>query len=191
MGVDTCIYLEGDVKVQDVAEVIGIFAGLKPYRYDHDDAWGNKDCWWTKVDGVEVKAGIVSCAEIIITAPEGETLVDGEESHWVLYHFEPSDKESYMRLVMPRSTPFWIAVGKKLVKFFGGKMDYNDCDEKRVDYRAKKPRRVNCPQDGKEWEDFQTEMLNLKPVTVADLKAAQKYAAYEVPLPGEKEVEKV
>ena len=50
----------------------------------------------------------------------------------------------------PPSTAFWIAIGKGLVDFFGGKLDYNDCDEKDVDYR--KPARKDIhAEDGDEW----------------------------------------
>jgi hypothetical protein len=80
---------------------------------------------------------------------------------------------------MPRSTTFWCAIGKGLVKFFGGKIDYNDCDSKKVDF-SKKPfsDRINCPSDGKPWQAFQEKLWNLLPLTSKDFEGFKGKIAY-------------
>lgn len=171
MGVDCRILLPPDARIRDVADVIGILAGLNP---EWDDSIPS-----VSVPGATAKpSSLAECAEITIVSKNGEFLVDGETSHWLLFHWEPSE-ESGMHLLMPHSTAFWIALGKKLVSFFGGSIDYNDCDSKDVDYRAKKPRRRNNPTVGKPWDDFQKAMFNIKPLTEKDLEKAEKYAAYK------------
>ena len=81
------------------------------------------------------------------------------EGQYVLYHFE----SKHGRLLCPPSTRFWKAIGLGLIKFFGGKIDLNDCDEIDVDKVARKRYRNN-PEDGEEWDRFQRRILNLKPL---------------------------
>lgn len=60
------------------------------------------------------------------------------------------------------STSFWQAVGKRLVDFFGGSVDFNDCDDIDVDY-SKEPGStdVNAPTSGEHWENFQKRILEV------------------------------
>ncbi len=95
----------------------------------------------------------------------------------VLYHYEPSEIDG--RLLMPPSTCWWIAVGRRLVDFFGGALDYNDCDDKDINFRRpKKSRKMNAPEDGKPWYAFQERMLIVKPITEKEIQAMVKHAAY-------------
>ena len=106
--------------------------------------------------------------------------LDGYEGHHVMFHGEPGDGcHGKYRLLMPRSTPFWIAIGTKLIQFFGGEIDFNDCDSKGMDLKRKKPRKWNDPSNGKSWQDLQKDMWGLKPIAKDDLVAAAKYASYD------------
>ena len=80
-------------------------------------------------------------------------------------------------VMIPPSTPFWIAVGIGLCKFFGGKIEYSNVKLK-FDKTYRKPRAKNNPTDGKPWCDFQKDMMSIKPLTMKDLKTANKVAAY-------------
>jgi hypothetical protein len=65
------------------------------------------------------------------------------------------------------------------VDFFGGKVDYNDCDSKGIDYRKReRPNSENCPSDGKAWDDFQRRIAAVKPLTDKDFKRAARAAGY-------------
>lgn len=168
MGVDTLIRLPADVRIRDVSIVIGILAGLKPEQ--HSLCGSSYSC---SVAGVETKSSsIPECADIEINGD----LVDGEKNHHVMFHFEYKAS----RLLMPRSTAFWIAVGRRLIQFFGGSMDYQDCDSVETNYRRKSPRKDNSPEGGKPWHDLQDAMLAIKPITKDELIKCDKWAAYRL-----------
>ena len=42
-------------------------------------------------------------------------LVDGQTLHHVAFHFEDSQHSLYSRLLIPPSTPYWLAVGRGLL----------------------------------------------------------------------------
>jgi hypothetical protein len=178
MGVDVRIMVNARARIRDVADVIGILAGKQPYKRDFDGF----DGWSTEVDDVEYKPSkhMAECAEIMIRSSQEQPLVDGHKNHWVLWHWEPSEKY-HCHVMQPPSTPFWIAVGKGLVDFFGGKLDYNDCDSKDIDYEARgRVRLGEYSEDGIGWEKLQNAKLNLKPITMADMKKMDKHAAYDL-----------
>ena len=184
MGVDTKVLLSGDVQIREVGKVLAILAGLPKNRRVLDER-SNPGAWYVDITDISKTTprltyhsvdGVPSMVEIILKGK----MVDGEESHIVSYHFEPSDgkREHGMRLLYPRSTPFWCAIGKELVKFFGGWIDYNDCDLTEVDFRARYPKLRNCPSEGKPWQAFQQKMWNLQPITVKDMQAVRKLTGY-------------
>lgn len=172
MSVNTHIYLPCDVRFDDVANVMGILAGLdaRLVPFDATKPWKG---WYVKVDGVDWRQSHTP-RMCIIELESAYEQADGQSSHEAFYHFENPDGS---RCVSVGSTPFWIAVGRGLVKFFGGRMTYQDTTDK-VDFRAKKPRACNSPEDGRPWCDFQKAVLAVKAVTKAELRAAAKLAAY-------------
>jgi len=95
----------------------------------------------------------------------------------VTYHFEPDNGAG--RLLLPRSTPFWIALGVRLVDFFGGTVDYSDCDSVDVDYQvAAKSALDNGPTDGEAWNVMQQRIIDLKPLSRQEIEAAAAFASY-------------
>jgi len=44
----------------------------------------------------------------------------------------------------------------------------------------KKPRKSNCPEDGKPWRDLEKDKLNLKPISIKDIKEASRLAGYKL-----------
>lgn len=166
MGINCRIMLPDRIRVNDVAEVMGALTRLPVMKQFFQ---GQDRDWSVRVEGIKVQPSSISeCCEIQWITPDNER-------HFVLYHFEPS--EVVGRLMMPRSTAFWVAVGKRLVDFFGGELDYNDCDRKSVDYRRK--RRTDCmPNDGKAWDRFQERKLKITPITDEEYADAAKHAAY-------------
>jgi hypothetical protein len=173
MGVDCKTYLPPNVRIRDVANILGIAAGLKPHMYQSEQF---SDSSWAEVNGVSVSgSGIVTLANIDLRGD----MVDGMKHHFVSYHFEAS--HSGDRLLMPRSTAFWIACMKRLVDFYGGRIDFNDCDDTDVDYEVPpKSNEENCPEDGDEWDDFQKRVLAVEPVTKAEMEYLDGVAAYKL-----------
>jgi hypothetical protein len=165
MGVDTRIYLPPDVRVDDVAKVLGIIAGLKPSWHT-----SSPTCRWVTVPGVEVKPTTVPrMPEIHL---RGKMV--GDDWITVTFHYEPDGDP--MRLLLPRSDAFWIAAGRKLVRFFGGHMMYQDIDDK-VNYQALRPRPANNPSTGQPWRDFQEDMMRVRPLTLKQIKQFAHHAA--------------
>jgi len=165
MGIDTHIYLPNDVRLHDVAQIMGLLAGCKrsneKYRI---------------VEGVTYRM-VPSIPEMPIIHLENENgLIDGAKVHEAYYHFEMDDAN--YRLIGVRPTRFWIAIGYKLIEFFGGHIDINDCDNKECNKRFKNPRKHNNPDDGKPYEDFEKAMRDIEPLTDKDL-ANIKDALYD------------
>lgn len=107
-------------------------------------------------------------------------MIDGTFGHIVLYHFENSSSTKYSRSIIPRSTAFWCAVGRELVKFFGGSIQYQDWkDLRNSTLYFPKPRHRNNPEDGTAWTSFQEAMMNIKPLTKKHIERAEKVAAYK------------
>lgn len=156
------IILPGNIRIKDVANVVGIAAGFKPYKKNI-----SKDGWATYVDGVTIKTehspGLASF---------------NFDGRFVLYHFESSDYPG-CRLLNPSSTSFWSMIGHRLVDFFGGRVKYDDTTEDRFDYQVMpKQDSLNCPTGNNEWYVFQQRMLDVEPITIDDLKSI-KGAAYD------------
>lgn len=178
MGVDTHVRLPHGVAIREVAEVIGILAGLKPAKHALERSQGDK--WFVSVDGAKAvgNVNIPEMATIELNAPKGSTLVDGLVSHRAFYHYE-SEQPKGARLLSVRATPFWIAMARRLVQHFGGEVVYSDCDDGKANYKCKCPRVPNYPTDGEPWQRYQEEVFNLKPITKAEIQKARKWAAYD------------
>lgn len=173
MGVDCQIRLPGNVKVGYVSEVIGISAGLTAFM---SPLSGCKGATHVTVPDVKVvgNLAIPTCCDIALTGRS----IDGQVNHNVLYHMEPYGGG---RLLMPRSTAFWISIGIRLVDFFGGSIDYQDCDDIDEDYAVEeKTDLMNCPEDGEEWQDLQNRIFSLKPIGKKELNRCDKLAAYKI-----------
>lgn len=172
MGVGARITLPGFVCLRDAADVLGILAGAVQERGTLNNTDG---AWYVHAADVETKPSgdtLPECARIHLNF----TAVDGHDKHFVLYHFEWGHDGT--RGLMPRSTPFWLAVGKGLVDFFGGQLDYNDCDDEDVDYEV--PAQIqyaNLDSDAR-WQRFQEAKWALKPVSREDMDAMAAHAAY-------------
>jgi hypothetical protein len=174
MGVDMRVRLPNNVRVRNVAEVMGAYAGCTPVKsFFRGDSKGG---WHASVPGAKVTTtSLPEMAQITIDCP----MVDGQTSHFCFYHFEPESGSG--RLMLPRSTAFWIALMTKVVDFFGGELDYNDSDDSECDYSVpEKTVDENSPQDGEAWYNFQNRVLNIKPLTKEEWEAADKHAAYKI-----------
>lgn len=171
MGIDIRITLPGDVRVDDVARVMGVLAGLPAEQY----SLGSSPSIFVRVKRATVEnTTFPDMAQIVLSGQ----MVDGDIAHFVNWHFEGN---GFDRICFPPSTAFWIAVSRGLVDFFGGKVDYQDCDESEVDYQRDYHLSLvsNCPTDGPEWDAFETRILNLTPITAEGLEEARTFAAYK------------
>tara|TARA_Y100000310_G_scaffold343303_1_gene450278 strand:- start:449 stop:1126 length:678 start_codon:yes stop_codon:yes gene_type:complete len=164
MGVNVHTKLPADVRLEDAADVIGILAGLPIIN----------DASYLRVDGVKVQGAANGTAmpQIAEMYFRG-AMVDGEIDHFGLWHFEgPGGTRSFN----PASTPFWIAICRRLVDFFGGELVYYDISDSLCDYR-KIPRFSNDVEDHYGGDDLffrmQERKRNLKPITLEELADAE------------------
>jgi hypothetical protein len=84
MGVDMRVRLPNNVRVRNVAEVMGAYAGCTPVKsFFRGDSKGG---WHASVPGAKVTTtSLPEMAQITIDCP----MVDGQTSHFCFYHFEP------------------------------------------------------------------------------------------------------
>ena len=180
MGVNVHTKLPADVRLNDAADVIGILAGLPI----------NEESGYLLVDGVRINSvdggkregkyfgGMPGMAEMHF---EGD-MVDDEDLHFGLWHFEGSGGT---RFFGPRSTPFWIAICRRLVDFFGGELVYYDISGSLCDYR-KIPRFSNDVEDEYGGSDLFLRMAerkrNLKPITLEELADAESEVIEKKPI---------
>lgn len=174
MGVNCRILLPPAARIYDVADVLGGLAGLQVKKRKTNP-------WATYVLGVDCRSypgkGLEAYALISLRPEIRKDLVGGSRCHECMYHFEGGPKGE--RLLMPRSTAFWIAVGKGLVDFFGGTLDFQDFDDKYSDYKKPMVADIHA-EDGNEWDRLQNRKLNVKPITWQQLKAADQHASYKM-----------
>ena len=165
MGVDAKIFLPPQVAVHYVAEAIAIAGGAQWEKSVLRD-----DLEVVSVPSLELKpSSVITLAEIRFH----DSIRN--QPHWIAYHFEFGGKGE--RGVMPRSHPYWLAVGKKVVDAFGGRIDYADCDDSSNDYEAP----VRWPEgweDGPGYQALQAILRSITPVTDEDIRAMEEYAAY-------------
>ncbi len=144
MGTDCKIYLPGNVRVRDVANVVGIALGA--------------EAQWQGSDGATWV--IVPDAAVHPSMPEMSSIVT--RGRRATYHFEVSRPNVGRREVMLGAGTDATRVARVLVDFFGGFADFNDCDETDRDYeQPDRPDAENCPEDGAEWDALQARIWAL------------------------------
>ena len=128
--------------------------------------------------------GVQGVKAVTTTQPEMAEIkvsgapVFGGRDVGLFYHFE-GEESGYRRCLMPRSRAEWIALGRRLADFFGGKVDYDDSDGVGYDYEV--PPRTdteNCPEDGRPWKALQARIHALAPLSKAEIQACQDSATY-------------
>jgi len=166
MGCDCNIYLQGDALSHDIMSVLGILLGFEKTKesFSHRlefDYVGVKDVAYGYSDGnnhkIFAKAGLSTPQHFTIEILNNPL---DKEWHMLNCHFQ------YKQLLLSGgSSNFWKTVGTELVKFFGGYIDYNDCDETEKDFSAPCPRiEGNTHEDDPAFHSFQEELWLLKPI---------------------------
>ena len=162
MGTDCSITFPPRVRLNDVADVIGILLGAEVAK---EPLGGHDGAYYAHVEGIKVKGceSPAECATITF------------ENRWFLYHFEFGDFGE--RGMLPRSTARNIAMCKRLADFFGARVDFNDCDLTEVDYFVEEQPDINA-SDGAAWQRLQDRKLAVLPLTDGEVAACEKFAAY-------------
>lgn len=172
MGVDTKLSLPPNVRVDDVADVIGVLRGREVELMALDQT-----SIVARVRGVEVKgsASIPQMCTIIIWLPS----VVGEEAVADSSYFFHFECRGGRREMSARAMAANIALFKAVAEFFGGIVDYNDCDDEDADYIVPdKSDDENHPDDGEPWNSLQQRIAKVKPLKRSQIKACQALSAY-------------
>lgn len=173
MSTDTEIRLAPAARLGDVANVIGILLGCEKRL----EPLGG-DSFSCRVDGIKFSKidSLPECVSIHITPKTGVPRT-------ILYHFEYGgvSKGGYYtkiwRGMMPSSTAVNIALGVGLVKFFGGEVDFNDCDDTDIDFKSPECKDIRA-NDGVPWDTLQRRMFAIEPLSELEIKKYSKVAAY-------------
>ncbi len=182
MGVDCRIYLPGNVRVHNVCQVIGKLVGLPATRHNVDThppgfvrvpnavLKSTDDPAWVRMT-FSILASVVACKWA------------GADTFWLAYSFECSHGSD--RILLDRSNAFHIALFKGLAEFFGGRVVYNtgaarsehepSCDY----YIPNRGDARNQPAYGALFWNLQQRIMDLKPLTEEDFKAADHWAVYK------------
>ena len=160
------IYLPNDVRFDDVCSVIGILLGHErngvalddEHSYCHVSDVSSRLVMENRKDKYRPNIWVrgTSIPGYIIIMIKDNPI--DHEFHEGGFHYEASDN---MRLISGGNNDFWHQVGKGLVEFFGGYVDYNDCDDIRWDFDSEGMREINNPENDLAWDLFQTDLFEL------------------------------
>ena len=171
MGVCCKIHLPAAARIIDVADVLAALCGAETIKMPLNDREGS---WAAHAEARPIFSPYpgfphwCNITWIVQTNSKPYTFS-------IMYHFEFGPSGS--RGIMPQSTPFWLAVACGLVDFFGGHVDYKDCDDNDCDY-SRDPQADIHAEDGEPWHNLQRRKLAVKPVTQDQIDAMKKHAAY-------------
>lgn len=169
MGVDVRLYLYRSADLKDVANALSILAGNDP---NPQPIRGGGKSWEYPQPKVEIKnSGDLSPTMWTIQFNSEQT-DPHNQVHFTYVHL--TSDHGFGFVASPPSTPWWIAVCRRLVDLFGGALDYNDCDLSEADYF-----RFETPIDHDAlYVARQRAILDLKPVTGPEIEACRGFAAY-------------
>lgn len=146
-----------------------------PWHHDF-----KKEAVWTEANDQRTMSFVTLC------------FTDGAGSQWGwLYHLEDPDMEGYKTLG-PGSHALGVAMGRRLVEFFGGKMVYNDAID-RIDYEvdpadALFPPRKNRQSSDSRWHQFENALQAMPPLRANELEAGAVLSAEGKLSPAEKKL---
>lgn len=203
MGVNTRIYLPQYISPDDIGKAISILAGNMPLRSFFDDGKNDLERGWScKSTNGNFKYTVPSENLDITTGLGGKgyahVQIGGHDIDSPTFVFKNvldenrqvmlflSNGRKGERLMIPSASTYWIAMGKRLVKIFGGRMSYSDYDDK-IDFKVTKPLITYwCYEDGNDgFMHRQNIMFNLKPLTSKEYLSVNELAAYPMRPDGE------
>lgn len=167
MGVNAILLLPPDTPVRHVAHAIGALCGLPKSKMD----LSCNEAWAIRTDvSVRSNDAVPECVDIVI--PPNDII--GPCS--LLFHYEFKQGR---RGIMPRSRASAIALCDKLAQFFGGAVDFNDCDD-HMDRFYERPmyRLANDPEDGEPWQRMHQALYDLEKIAEEEIQSFESVAAY-------------
>ncbi len=155
MGIDVKVKLPSNVSFRNVSKAIAIILGAKPRLAP----LGNGGKVTDVPDGVITlnDNSVTSCQSFNVNVPD-------RPNRWFLYHYEYGNA-GHRGLSFNARNPSNIDLAKAIVDFFGGDVDFDDCDDVECDYSVPaKSDLENHPEDNEEWDDLQHRLMAIKPI---------------------------
>lgn len=179
MGVDAKIILKNHASVNKVFDVMARVLGAEielNYRakdnIDLSQPSSSENSWTPKVihnpkDSIEFKD--FTFFEINL-----KDICGNEYNSLFFYDLDDSeDCKNGERLLAPKSSACWLAVGEKLVEFFGGKLVFADCED------SNDPENIYVVDEGlysssinhsdDRWYSYNNALKNIQPITAEDV----------------------
>ena len=166
MGVDVHILLPAAVRFSDVVTLVGVLAGV-PFRRNAHFGWVE----FPESGPIGMPSSIAEMANINVP-------FQGKVRN-TSFHFE-SDKGAEWRTMIPRSNGFWCAIGKRLVNFFGGKVQYQDYNDSWDLEVEPKPAQFLQHNSNDEFAAFHDAMALEKPLSEDEIAEGLANSAYGV-----------
>lgn len=187
MGVDINIKLPLHLKASHLLKVMAKLSGhemiKRPLGDDEETVDLNLPCekdnaWSIRFDKDNIR--IDHKPEIDADFSMIEYVNTIEENRTLYFHRIPEDEDC--QLLTSRSNPWNVALGNRLIEFFGGSIIYNDsydkADKKVINKNAIFPRRLPTQVGDDRFFQFYNALDQLKPITAEEVLGAQKKAAY-------------
>ena len=198
MATSANIRLPLHVKGEHILQVIGKCVGVPFRKETFEDYKGDRPVFDPAVPGSnENPWHITFCPEgsvFELTPAKNSSLSFGQlfftdmadQRHSWSFHQE-TDTDDH-KLVSPVSSSLAVAVGRRLVLFFGGALQVNDNKESDPEYRKsprsalfpppRRRREDENPDPNERWYAFQNALNEVQPITVRELRAASKVSAH-------------
>lgn len=173
MGVNIQLHLYKSAKPEYIAKAMSILAGNdpNPTRIGVD----------ARSEGYLVAAPPYTLKPSAFSYPMGNISFNAPSDvdcswHECTIHLN-DNPGGFTWLLIPPSTPFWIALARDLVNVFGGALDYQDCDDSECDYfRFEQVRDYEGDQGFNDWQNY---LMRMGALTSKDIEECRKFAAYD------------
>jgi hypothetical protein len=171
MSVKTDLYLPGDAEIRDVADVAAILLGHEPKM---KPLGGGFDSEYVEVEGVNVHGfkDLPGFAEIDIEPTE-----DMEHGRSIFFSYEVEGRPGE-RLAVLSADAEGIALFVKLAEFFGGTVDFNDCDDSEEDLKKPRPRGGNGTYEDGAFDRMQRRKMNVRSMSYSFVRSFEEQASY-------------
>lgn len=172
MGVDINCSLTTHTSVKDLGTALALAMGFPLVKHPVGGVY-----WYAEASGhwsIKSSPAVETCYDFIAygvsMSPHGTVSL--------LVHSESASPSGYVRCIIPRSTPFWLAVAEKLVQCFGGSLVAKDSDG--IVVLEVPPVVCMSAEDGGPWMERQDRLAAVTAVTKEDIDRWAPFAAYGV-----------
>lgn len=172
MGVTCSVRLNDGACWKKVGQVACVLMGATTHR----EPLG-RDGWHLMVDGFGYGRWEKTNNPSYI-----DVLVSGADDNPIVRSIADSDSIPYRmwyglesRSLYPKAKAAQIALAEGITKFFGGRITYNDCTDKKRSFASPAD---FTKETNTSFYAFQNALESLKPLTQKDVDRCQKYAAY-------------